>query len=163
MITPHTQNGLGVGDVDYKARVIARAAFSRGHVAQFDLGNTDPDVTNNIPGDANSGFCNVITPRTGAAACCLGGVFLDDVVDNGKQFLMFVGTAYVYVKKASGSITKGEALGMVNGQKYLASEADLVAGDRFVAEALEAITTPTTATLCKCRINLVNGLGVKAA
>lgn len=162
MLTSHVQGGLGVSDVLYKARVIARAAFLRGQVGQFDLGNTDTDVTNDIPGDAASGFANLISPTTGANLCCIAGVFLEDTADNLKGFVVYSGDCYVYVTKASGDIAKNEALGMVAGQKYLAAAADLSAGDRLVAQALEAVTAPTTPTLCLCRVNLVNGLGVKA-
>lgn len=162
MITSAVQNGLGIGDVPKQSRFIARAAFSKGHVGVLDFAQSDADVTNTIEGHENSVWTNLIVPPTGAAMACVGAVFLDDVADNQKQFARLVGDCYVLVHKSSGDIAKGEKLGLVDGQKYMGAYDDLNTGDRYVAQALESVSAPTTPTLCYCRVNLVNGFGTKA-
>lgn len=163
MLTTQVQNGLGVGPAnlaDGNAYVRGQD-FSVGMVGQFDLANTDSNVTNNIPGHPASGFSNLIVPASPANQGGILAVMKTATAQNTKGQFRSLGEAYVLVVKASGSVAKGDALCVVASHTYLSPST--AAGDRYVAIALEAATTPTTPTLVRCLIDMVNGFGTVAA
>lgn len=163
MLTTNVQNGLGLAPANLAEgwAYVRGQAFTRGMVGQFDLANSNANVTNNIPGDPASGFSNLIVPASGANQTGILGVVQADIDENNKGKFRSLGETYVYVVKASGSIAKGDALCVVASHTYLSPST--TAGDRVVAWAMEAATTPTSPTLVKCLVDLVNGLGTIAA
>lgn len=158
MIGAPTGGSLGISGQDEDRRVIARgAAFSAGQIMQFDLARSNAATTNATPGDPNSCLVNVVTVQTGGNKFGLLCAAMETIAQDRKGRARLRGLAKLYVVKSAGDIHVGDGLYAVAGQRYLTANPG--AGDRLVAIAQENVTAPTTATLCNCLFDLINGVG----
>lgn len=142
---------IGFQPPHWECRATARAAITQGEVVVFDLTNTDGDVSNNIVGDAASGFANVKKPAAGdIVKSAVYGLALEDIADNATGRILICGIAQGSLIRASGSIASGDAL-----VPTTAGDLDgiIANGERQIAIALEAVTTPTTSTLGRVLFN----------
>lgn len=135
-------NAFGLEPVNNQATVFARGrAFSRGHVGMFDLGNTDPDVNNNLPGRTDSGRVNIVRPTLAGARylpCCL---CLEDIPEDGEGRVLLAGVADLALLQSAAAS---------KGARYIATGANTLlhaaafSGERIIALVMETGTTSPT-------------------
>lgn len=136
---------VGVGP--FKGYNRTGGTITKGYIAQFDLTESQSETTNVNMGDPASVWANLVavasaTPGRGIA------ILLDDsLADNAVGNWWTGGTGYVQVQKNSGSIAVGDRL-VLTTAGY--ADADTSTGNVYIAVALEAVTTPSTATPAYC-------------
>lgn len=160
MFTPATSNTLGLGAHPIKARVIARgASFVRGDIVMFDLANANAASTNNLVGSEASGLTNVIAPTTAGVRAGILAVCTQDIAQNTRGYVMLRDILEAYVFKGAGSIAVGDRLVAISASTNL--DGDDAAGERWVAIAFEAATTPSTHIRKMVAFDGINGFGTK--
>lgn len=161
MLTPATSNALGVGIHPIKARVIARgAAFTRGQVVQFDIDNANASSTTNIIGATTSGLVNVITPSTVGVRAGILAICNQDIAQNTSGYVYLRNLMEAYLIKSAGSIAIGDRLVAINASSDLDGTDDV--GERWVAVAFEAATTPSTHIRKLVLFDGITGFGTKS-
>ncbi len=147
------RSGLGF-DVTPKAfNVVVRGGDgSQGDVYQFDMGLTDASVLNNVPGERDGGYVSVVPPNAaGVAGGAIMCVLMQDISDDETGIAWTVGIIpSAFVIKASGNIAIGNPLVATTSKNLDGVTAQ---GERYIALALEAQTTPTSRTLSKVWFN----------
>jgi len=150
-IMMNAPNGFEPESSDCRATNRTGAALARGQLVQFDLANTDGDVSNNTIGDANGGFANVISPQAADLDHGVFGIVLDEnaVADNKVCRVCLCGVVQALVHDTSASsttdIVKGTPLGGNATEEALDSVVS--AGDRVLAQALEDTVDASTPVL----------------
>lgn len=154
--------GLSVGKpIDVQAYNRTGSSRAEGDVVQFDLNQSQGEVTSIDEGTSSSIYANFIQPVATASGVAIGagsiyGVVQETIADNAKGKVRVRGITNAFVIAASGSIAIGDPLVLAT-----AYNADLVeaAGEPYHAIALEAATTPTTRTKKKVLFEGIYNLG----
>ena len=158
IFTGKAHGRLGLAVINEDTTIIMRGGNANaGDVLQFDLAQTDGNVTNNVPGHQSSGLVNVIAPTAGGVA---GGSFLCFALvainqdEAGLVRLTGIGSAFCI--RASGSISPGDKLVATTSKNLDGILAD---GERIMAIAQETVTTPTSRTLAVVLFDGIRGFG----
>lgn len=162
MLKANVNNPVGVSDDPVECIFTWRGGdWSKGEVGMLDLFNSDPDVTNNIEGDPNSGFANVVTvDRPGAGIIIV--VAMQDVADDQKGYGRITGFAEAIVTKNSGNVVAGDSLSVKAGSRKLS--ADVAAADRVVAAAKFPLAAPgSSGAAVEVVLEGAHGLGMKVS
>lgn len=157
MYTAAYAPSVGIMADNRKCFAIARAAFLRGNVGQFDIANSDASSTDNLVGSLTSGLVNVIAPAAGGISSGIVCLFLQDAAVGQRVKVLLRGRDSALCIKSAGNISRGDRL-VATTAKNLSP--DHSAGDRIIARAVDAATAPSSATLIEVDFDGINGLGV---
>lgn len=140
-------------------RAIPRgAAAAKGEIWQFDLARSDGDTTNFQVGDDNSCFANLVASSAAGVESGVFAIALEAIAEDKPGRWALCGLVEALVQKNSGNIAINDVLVSTASQKYL--DADVTAGARHLAKAMEAKTGPSTATLAWVWFDGLDGFGV---
>ncbi len=153
LFQPTGPPGGGIGPTNLTTVVTNRSGETTaiGDVLQFDLAMTDGDVTNLQPGDAASGWNNVIDPTFNAITGLIPALFcvaLEVAIDNALLKVCYWGRCKAFIISDTATVfgSRGHALAVRIDNTF-----DLVdqAGERLVAVNLDVLadTTPNTRIL----------------
>ena len=148
MIVAH-RSGIGFDVAPRPVGVIVRGGNgTAGDIYQFDIGNTDASVVHNVAGQPDSGYVSVVDPNAaGVAGGAILCVLMQDISDDESGLAWIEGIVdSAFVIKASGNIAVGDPLVATTSKNLDGTSAQ---GERYVALALEAKTSPSTRVLAK--------------
>jgi hypothetical protein len=134
-----------------------RIAAAKGDILQFDIGQSDGDVTNFQVGSPNGAFANLIAPTAAGVKSGVFALALEDVAADKQGNFLLSGVVEGKVIRASGSVAAGDPLVAVAASPN--ADGVLAAGEKYVALALEAKTTPTSAVACWMWFDGLDGFG----
>ena len=134
------------------------AAALKGQIWQFDLAASDADVDTFSVGRQTSVFANLIASAAAGVESGIFAVALEDIAEDKQGQWCRCGIVDALVQKGTGNIAVGDVLVSTAAQRYL--DADVTAGARHLAKALEAATGPSTAVLRKVWFDGEDGFGV---
>ncbi len=145
--TGRASGRTGIVILNEDTQIIMRGGDAgQGDVLQFDLAQTNANVTNNVPGDMSSGFANVVAPTAGGVA---GGsilcVALTAINQDEMGPVRLSGLVSAFTIDSSGNIVPGDKL-VATTAKNLDNDTPTI-GERFLAICQATVTTPSTRTL----------------
>ena len=154
---------LGLIVINEDTTIIMRGGnASAGDVLQFDLAQTDDNVTNNVPGHLSSGYVNVIAPTAGGVA---GGSILcfalTAINEDEPGPVRLTGIGLVFCIKGSGNIVPGDKL-VATTSKDLDGNTPTI-GERYLAICQTTITGPSSRTLGTVLFDGIRGFGTFSA
>lgn len=134
------------------------AAAVKGQVWQFDLAQADADVNTFSVGRDSGAFANLIASTAAGVESGVFAIALENIAENKPGKWCLSGICDALVQKNSGNIAAGDVL--VSTATQLTLDADVTAGARHLAKALESATGPSTAQLKKVWFDGLDGFGV---